>query len=234
MSRTQTENKTVKNETETGTVVAPAMPVGTVEVHGGSVSGEICKSDLQIPSLKLVQQVGDLGELFTPGSFVLNNEHGVSDGTVETTVTVAHWNKYYIENLEYGTDQTPDTAKTMQEVVQKGGTTEWQGKTPPTWTPVGVATCMVEGKDDLHFPFAYEDKQYAIALWTMRNTAYRRAGRVIMTAAAYNLKTGLEYGNWLLSSKRETLGKNKVFVPVLKTGGRNTDEFAAWIRQLTR
>jgi hypothetical protein len=126
MSSKQTENKTAKNETETA--VAPAMPVGTVEVHGESVSGEICKSDLQIPSLKLVQQVGDLGELFTPGSFVLNNEHAVSDGTVETTITVAHWNKYYIENLEYGTDQTPDTAKTMQEVVQKGGTTEWQGK----------------------------------------------------------------------------------------------------------
>jgi len=232
MSSEQTENKTNENATEVA--IAPAMPVGTVEVHSGSVSGEICKSDLQIPSLKLVQQVGDLGELFTPGSFVLNNEHSVSDGTAEVTITVAHWNKYYIENLEYGTDQTPDTAKTMQEVVKKGGTTEWQGKTPPTWTPVGVATCIVEGKDDLHFPFAYEDKQYAISLWTMRNTAYRRSGRVIMTAAAYNLKTGLEYGNWKLTSKRETLGKNKVFVPVLKTGGRNSDEFAAWIRQLTR
>jgi hypothetical protein len=55
-----------------------------------------------------------------------------------------------------------------------------------------------------------------------------------MTAAAYNLKTGLEFGNWVLTSKRETMGKNKVFVPVLKTGGRNSDEFASWVRQMTR
>jgi hypothetical protein len=78
------------------------------------------------------------------------------------------------------------------------------------------------------------DTQYAIALWTMRNTAYRRAGRVVMTAAAYNLKKGLEYGSWELTSKRETLGKNKVFVPVVKTGGRNSEEFATWVRQLSR
>jgi hypothetical protein len=55
-----------------------------------------------------------------------------------------------------------------------------------------------------------------------------------MTAAAYNLKEGLEYGNWSLTSKRETLGKNKVFVPVVKTGGRNSEEFATWVRQLSR
>jgi hypothetical protein len=229
----KTEKQTEK-QTQTEAAVAPAMPVGTIEVHGESVSGEICKSDLQIPSLKLVQQVGDLGELFTPGSFVLNNEHVISDGTAETVITVAHWHKYYIENLEYGTEQVPDTAKTMQEVVMKGGTTEWKDRTPPTWTPVGVATCIVEGEDDLHFPLSYENKQYAISLWTMRNTAYRRAGRVVMTAAAYNLKTGLEFGNWVLTSKRETMGKNKVFVPVLKTGGRNSDEFASWVRQMTR
>ena len=231
---TSTQTKTIENEKTTEVVVAPAMPIGTVEVSNESVSGEICKSDLQIPSLKLVQQVGDLGELFTPGSFVLNNEHAISDGEVPTTITVAHWSKYYIENLEYGSDQTPDTAKTMKEVVEKGGTTEWSKDTPPTWNPVGVATCVVEGEDDLHFPFEYEDKRFAIALWTMRNTAYRRAGRVIMTAAAYNLKSGLEYGSWSLTSKRETLGKNKVFVPVVKTGGRNEEEFAAWIRQLSR
>lgn len=232
MSNKNTNTKSKEETTEV--VVAPAMPVGTVEVSSESVSGEICKSDLQIPSLKLVQQVGDLGELFSPGSFVLNNEHAVSDGVEETTFTVAHWNKYYIENLEYGSDQTPETAKTMKEVVEKGGTTEWRNNEPPSWSPVGVATCILTGKDDMHFPFEYKDKQYAIALWTMRNTAYRRAGRVIMTAAAYNLKEGLEYGNWSLTSKRETLGKNKVFVPVVKTKGKNDEEFAAWVRQLSR
>ena len=84
----KTANKTKEETTEV--VVAPAMPVGTVEVSSESVSGEICKSDLQIPSLKLVQQVGDLGELFSPGSFVLNNAHAIIDGTEDTILTVAH------------------------------------------------------------------------------------------------------------------------------------------------
>jgi len=240
MSTTKETTKNIENENTTEVAVAPAMPVGTVEVNRDSVSGEICKSDLQIPSLKLVQQVGDLGELFTPGSFVLNNEHAVSDGKTVVVLTVAHWNKYYIENVEYGSDQMPDTAKTLKEVSEKGGTTEWSHETPPTWSPVGVATCILQGEDESHFPFEYDDgvaqptKHYAIALWTMRNTAYRRAGRVIMTAAAYNLKMGLEYGSWELTSKRETLGKNKVFVPVVKTGGRNSEEFATWVRQLSR
>ena len=68
MSTTKETTKNIENENTTEVAVAPAMPVGTVEVNRDSVSGEICKSDLQIPSLKLVQQVGDLGELFTPGS----------------------------------------------------------------------------------------------------------------------------------------------------------------------
>ena len=234
MSANTKETQNIENETSTEVVVAPAMPVGTVEVNSESVSGEICKSDLQIPSLKLVQQVGDLGELFSPGSFVLNNEHAVSDGGTPAVLTVAHWHKYYIENLEYGSDQVPNNAKTLKEVAEKGGTTEWSKDVPPTWSPVGVATCIVQGEDESHFPFEYGEKHYAIALWTMRNTAYSRAGSVIMTAAAYNLKQGLEYGSWELTSKRETLGKNKVFVPVVKTGGRNSEEFATWVRQLSR
>ncbi len=221
-------------EAELQTIEAPAMPVASVEIQNSSVSGEISRADLQVPTLKLAQRVGELGEIFPPGTFVLNNEHALSDGKEPVNLVVGHWNKYYLENLEYGTDQIPRSAKNLSEVAELGGTTEWVDNAPPTWVPIGVATCIIEGEDESHFPFEYNDKRYAMALWTMRNTAYKRAGRVIMTAAAYNLKKGLEYGSWELSSKLETMGKNKVYVPTIKTSGRNDEEFAAWIRQLVR
>ena len=229
------KNKTDKSEKETTEIMeAPAMPVASVEIANSSVSGEICRTDLQVPTLKLAQRVGDLGEVFPPGSFVLQNEFSLSEGDAPIKLTVGHWNKYYLENLEYGGDSIPRQAKDLREVAELGGTTEWLDNEPPTWVPVGVATCVIEGEDEAFFPFDYNGKRYAMALWTMRNTAYKRAGRVIMTAAAYNLKRGLEYGSWQLTSKLETLGKNKVYVPQLNRGETNDDEFAEWVRQLVR
>ena len=228
------DNVEAVEENTLQTIEAPAMPVASVEIQNTSVSGEISRADLQVPTLKLAQRVGELGELFPPGTFVLNNEHALSDGKEEIKLVVGHWNKYYLENLEYGTDQVPRSAKTLVEVAELDGTTEWIDGVPPTWVPIGVATCIIEGEDESHFPFEYNDKRYAMALWTMRNTAYKRAGRVIMTAAAYNLKQGLEYGSWGLTSTLTTLGKNKVYVPSVKTSGRNDEEFAEFVRQLVR
>ena len=230
----KTDKVEVAEENALQTIEAPAMPVSSVEIQNTSVSGEISRADLQVPTLKLAQPVGELGELFPPGTFVLNNEHALSDGKEEIKLVVGHWNKYYLENLEYGTDQMPRSAKTLAEVAELEGTTEWIDGVPPTWVPIGVATCIIEGEDESHFPFEYNDKRYAMALWTMRNTAYKRAGRVIMTAAAYNLKQGLEYGAWNLTSALTTLGKNKVYVPSIKTSGRNDEEFADFVRQLVR
>tara|TARA_R110002020_G_scaffold125207_4_gene282341 strand:- start:5192 stop:5905 length:714 start_codon:yes stop_codon:yes gene_type:complete len=230
----KTDKVEVAEENALQTIEAPAMPVSSVEIQNTSVSGEISRADLQVPTLKLAQRVGELGELFPPGTFVLNNEHALSDGKEEIKLVVGHWNKYYLENLEYGTDQMPRSAKTLAEVAELEGTTEWIDGVPPTWVPIGVATCIIEGEDESHFPFEYNDKRYAMALWTMRNTAYKRAGRVIMTAAAYNLKQGLEYGAWNLTSALTTLGKNKVYVPSIKTSGRNDEEFADFVRQLVR
>ena len=212
---------------------------------GGSVSGNIDQSDLVIPSIKLVQKTGELGELFVPGSWVLNNEfvlHGaraddpVCKADAPVRLTVALIRKSYIENVEYGSDEIPDTAHTLDEVHTKGGSLDWgeEDSSPPSWNAIASATVLVRGEDEAYFPFEFEKKRYAMAIWSLRGTAYREAARPILTAASYNLKSGLEYGSWSLSSKIKKRKNNSWFVPDLKTGEKNDEKFAAWARELTR
>jgi hypothetical protein len=116
----------------------------------------------------------------------------------------------------------------MKEVLQMGGTTEWQDNTAPSFLPVGEATVLVEGKNEAIFPFEYEGSRYALARWTLRKTQFTRAARKIITEAHMGLKDGLQWGAWELSSATATAGNNKYFVPVLTLAGRHNKKFASW------
>ena len=236
-------NITKKNDgsgnAESTTAVAIPQPAA------GSVEGNIERSDLLVPSLKMAAKTGELGELFVPGSLVLNAEYALYGARADEPekkkedpvwLTVLHAKKSYYERTEFGSDEVARTADTMDEMLDQGGSLDW-GKNgeKPTWNPQLICTVVIRGDDEAYFPFEFDGNQYAMARWAIQSfPAYAAAAKPILTAAALNLRAGLEYGSWGLTSSLKKGGKNSWYVPVLSTGEKNDEKFATWAKELAR
>lgn len=232
-------NKEEKKKSDTKNEIAIPQPAG------GSVEGNIERSDLLVPSLKMAAKTGELGELFLPGSLVLNAEYALYGARADEPekkkedpvwVTVLHAKKSYYERTEFGSDEVAKTADTMDEMLEQGGTLEW-GKNGerPTWNPQLICTVIIRGDDEAYFPFEYDGNQYAMARWVISSfTAYAAAAKPILTAAALNLRAGLEYGSWGITTAIKKGKNNSWYVPVLSTGDKNDEKFATWARELAR
>mgnify|MGYP005626825679 FL=1 len=232
------KKKTGSDNAENTTAVALPQPAA------GSVSGEIETSDLVVPSLKMAAKTGELGELFMPGSLVLNAEYALYGARADEPekkkedpvwLTILHAKKSYYEHTEYGSGEMPKTADTLDEVLAQGGSLEWVDGAKPTWNPQVCCTVLVRGDDEAYFPWEFGKHRYAMARWILSSfSAYNNAAKPILTAAALNLRAGLEYGSWKLSSALKKKGGNSWYIPVLTTGEKNDEKFAAWARELTR
>lgn len=200
----------------------------------GAVSGDIDSGDIVIPRLNIVQAVGQLGELFSPGSIVFNKEVVLSTGSTPVDLTVLSARKQFVENLAYESDEKPAVFNTLEEVKAVGGTIEWLGNQKPSYLPILHVHVLLKAPKELDYalPLSFEGEAYGLAVWTLRGVSYTRAGKNILTAAKFSLRDGLFNGKWELSTKREKFGKNSVFVPVLRNVGRNSSEFVRFIRSL--
>ena len=220
--------KTLKKDTKEESGVAVAE-TNTIAIPNNDLVGDFDRSDILIPSIRQVQKTGELSDLHSPGTWVLNQEEVLSNGADPVKLIVLKFRKYFIEDIDWDSGEQAKTAQTIQEVIEMGGTTAWEGNTPPTYKAIGEATVLVEGKNEAMFPLAYTDgTRYAPARWTLRNTAFKRAGRKIITQAQMGLKDGLQYGSWELSSATAKSGSNTYYVPVLDLKGRNEEELAVW------
>jgi hypothetical protein len=222
--------KTLKKDNKEGNEIVVAEP-NTITITNDDVSGDFDRSDILIPSIRQVQKTGELSELHTPGSWVLNQDELLSDGASPVKLIVLKFRKYFSENIEWGSEEQPRLAETLQDVAKMGGTTQWgtDGEAP-SFIAMGDATVLVEGTNEALFPFEYEltNTRYAMARWTMRNTAFKRAGRKIITEAQFGLKGGLEHGDWSLYSGKAKAGNNTYFVPILTLDGKNDEDLAKW------
>ncbi len=232
-------NKEEKKKSDTKNEVAIPQPAG------GSVEGNIETSDMVVPSLKLAAKMGELGELFIPGSLVLNQEYALYGARTDDRtkpkedpvwLTVLHAKKSYYERTEWDSDTVAKTADTMDMMISQGGSLDWGANGErPTWNPKLTCTVIIRGDDEAYFPFEYDGKKYALARWALQSiSAYRAAAKPILTAAALNLRAGLEYGSWGLTSALKKSGTNSFHVPVLSTGDKNDEKFATWARELAR
>ena len=239
MSTNKNKEKTGSDNAENTTAVAIPQPAA------GSVEGNIETSDMVVPSLKLAAKMGELGELFIPGSLVLNQEYALYGARTDDRtkpkedpvwITVLHTKKSYYERTEYGSGETAKSADTLEAMIEQGGSLDWGANGErPTWNPKLTCTVIIRGDDEAYFPFEYDGKKYALARWALQSiSAYRAAAKPILTAAALNLRAGLEYGSWGLTSALKKSGTNSFHVPVLSTGDKNDEKFATWARELAR
>ena len=224
------------NPTPEGIVDAPQqtqLATAPLSLKIGSVTGEVSRSDIVRPTLNIVHAVGPLSEDFTPGQLVLNRELVIAEPEKPITLMVLSLDKFFMENVPYGGDETARTFSTLEEVKKAGLHCEWINDQKPPCGPAAKALVAIQSDVESGlYPFSFDGKFYAIAEWSLRGVAFTRAGKLIITASQWGLKDGLHNGSWTLSTRREKLGSNWVWVPVLKAGPRNSKELAEFFTNL--
>lgn len=213
--------------TETAVAVAPPS------IRIGSVTGEVTSKDIKMPTLNIVQSVGPLSETHEPGQIVLNKDLVLAEpeGTIILSVLTA--NPYYLENVPYGEDKVARIWRTEAEVKEAGLHLEWiNDKKPPVGRAMDTLVAIQSDVQNALSPYEFDGHFYALANWGLRGTAFNRAGKILLTASQYNLKSGLHFGSWTLSTRREKLGSNWVWVPVIKAAARNSDAMAKFFTTL--
>tara|TARA_R110000868_G_scaffold73521_2_gene213169 strand:+ start:4228 stop:5205 length:978 start_codon:yes stop_codon:yes gene_type:complete len=216
-----------------------AMPTDDTPFEMGRVSGEVdTVSDLTRPRLEFVQSVGPLCEElgFTPGQIVFAKEALLWEtDCVPLRIAVIAAKKRYVENLPYGSDDMPRMFNTIEEVREAGLWLEWQGNEAPPVAAILTALILIEKPDNVDsdlFTLEANDRLYAMAEWRIAGSAYKVAGRYLMTAERTSLKNGLHTGMLTLTAKREKRGKNVITVPYLKLVERTTPELIALMSEL--
>lgn len=189
----------------------------------GNVSGDIDRRDIIIPQMAIAQNVGPLSRDFKGGDIVLNKETCVASVGVPVNLTVLSIAKTYEERLPYDPNgPKPKQFRTLADVKAAGLSVEYApgSRVPPGAREVATMLVLMEKPDDLvssAFPFEHQAKKYAVARWIVRSTAYTRAAKQVFSKSAIELRaSGLISGAWALSTERESINGNWVFVPVLR------------------
>lgn len=216
--------------TTTTTAVAPAA-------LGSDLVGEVEASDLATPKLDIVQKVGELSEEFPSGTILLNRRVVLAEPSQAASITVVSAKKYYMEALPFGTEERPRVFQTAEEMKAAGLTLQYNNETGDKPTAKVVLECIVlakapEGSDAPEFSVSFDGERYAVAKWMIQSpSAYNGAGKSLLTARTMYLKSFAEQ-EFLLSADKKKFGSNLVFVPDVKQGQRNSEEFISWATTL--
>ena len=216
--------------------VAPAGPVG--------IEGEISAEDIKPPRLNLVQKVGNLGDDFTPGSFVYDKTFPIVGPGKEMAVTVLRFKKYYQQKLTFGSESLPQRLDRAEDVRLAGGTTRWSeeaiaagqyyAETADILLAIEAPSELAEDLVGTYFPYAQSEKSYGLLVYTITSSAFTSLGRRIITDGTMLLRDGLYTGQYKLKSVKQTNAQNSWFSPSAAFDKKHTPEDAAFFRSIAR
>lgn len=223
------------NPTEQVALVTPADRFFSNE----DMVGDFSAKDVVWPRLNLVQAVGPLSQVFTPGQVILNKDQVIGGPDKPVTVTLLRMKKIFEEKLPYGSEIMPRVFETENAAREAGLAPLYdkQAGDMPRYSPVLDCEILVENKGDDeqgNFSMEFGGKRYARALFTLRSTAYNATGKQFISAAMFGLRAGLHTAYWEITPKREKVGKNMVWLPRARLVNRHTPEFCAWAAELKR
>ncbi len=204
--------------------------------------------DIILPRLNIVQKVGDLSNVFPGGHFILNQTLDIHEpaaknkpdsGTGLLILTVIGFKKrQYVEKVEGGKQGM--LLNTEEDVRRNNGTLDFNEWKASKGTPgalrrferLATAVCLVEkpkhiqDPDGVSFSFAFEGKQYALALWGMKGVSYTGAAKPMFTARKVgHLKSGYSAQSWGLTTELKEYDGNWAYRPILSPAGKNSPEF---------
>jgi hypothetical protein len=99
---------------------------------------------------------------------------------------------------------------------------------------IAIARPEIVADDDTVFIYDVEGVKYALALWSMKGSAYTQAAkRVFFTQRSIGcLAKGYPTFNFAVSTRPETNEGNDYFVPVCIANKKNTQLFIDWVTRV--
>jgi hypothetical protein len=207
-----------------------------VPLEETDMEGEIVRSDIRLPRVNIVQKVGDLSNLFTPGSILFNKEVVLTAGKTPVEVVPLRLKKVYQQDLPYGSEETALVFEKAEDVRLSGGSLQWGDDN--YYTEVAHVQVAIIKPDECPeeleplFPFEHDGKMYGCAMWTLKGSAFTSAGRTLITARTTLLREGLHTGRFMLSTELKKNTKNSWYAPILKFAGRNSAEASSFFAGL--
>ena len=220
----------IATETTTAEIAAP-------QTLGSDFQGELETSDIATPKLDSVQKVGELSEEFPAGTILLNRRVVLAEPRQPASITVVSAKKFIMEALPFGAEERPRVFMTTEDMKAAGLTLQYNNETGEKPTAKYVLECIVlakapEGSDAPEFSVSFDGERYAVAKWVIQSpSAYNGAGKSLLTARTMYLKSFAEQ-EFLLSADKKKFGSNLVYVPDVKQGQRNSEEFIQWATTL--
>ena len=203
---------------------------------------EIPMEDIQIPPLNISQRVGEMGERHQPGLLIFDGSlvlpKPVRLVVVGVTPTV------FVEKLEGG--KSGEVYDTEEELIRAGGTLDWnesQQTDRPLFQRMAKFMIFLERPQQLAptlaFPYEWEGKNYAVAIWTLKATGYTKGARAIFTARKIGAlrddsKGGLRGAFWTLDITDEKWQSKTWYTPKLRLAEETTPEFRAFIKDIIK
>lgn len=238
--------------------VQKAQPVGKAD---NFLLGDFLPSfaDIILPRLAISQNIGTLKETYISGSVVLDRKvalfvpPAIANGVVTrqatppVTITVVGFRPTRFVEKVVGSADRGQIVKTEREVALAGGTldwTEWKLKKETgmkLFQPLADAFLVIERpeflKDDnTNFTYEVDGKNYALALWAMKGTAYTAAAkRVFFTSRRIGILREGGYPSWryTLATREDPFpGGNKAWVPICLPKEKNSEAFLAFIKDV--
>jgi hypothetical protein len=220
---------------------------------------ELTASDVTIPRLNLVANVGKLSETHNPGELLFNKEFVLieSPKTAKEKNVPIHMvvcgfrSDRYVEKTD-GTEMG-EIYDTVEEVIANGGTIDWN-EAKATGKPQfqRLAECVVlielpEGKSHAAFSYVADGKRWAPALWSMKGGAYTNGAKIIRSARKHGwladdqdpvtgtvvTRRGYTSGVWLVNTFLEKYRTgNSGWIPVFKQDRYASPELQALANKL--
>jgi hypothetical protein len=235
---------------EAGSKAVAVRPESQVAIIGEDqakgIYGEFGADDIKLPRLNLVNKVGDLSNLFTPGTYVINKEHQINDIDPKNKglgnplkVIAVRLKVEYQESLPFDPDVRPRVFQTAEEVRLSGGQVAY-GRGEGKFAKVGHIEFLIQEPETLSeeaattFFYVLGEKRYARVIYTASSTAYAETAAILYSdfKVGHLNKTGLFGGFYSLGSKLKTGDKGTWWIPSMKTAGEVPAELQAEIKGL--
>lgn len=213
--------------------------ISTNDYADKGLIGDWSASDTKLPRINLVNKTGVLADQFSPGTWVLDKQHQISqiDPTdkkkgVALRVITLQMMKQYQENIPYDDRENTQVRmfSTAAQVRDAGGQVHWT-RGANFFSEIATVEFLIqaieglsEESESLFYNIASDGTRYTRAVATFASTSFSGVAVPIATSLRTHLAAcGLKGGQWDLGSLITTKADKSWWTPTIRSAGLVTE-----------
>jgi hypothetical protein len=239
-----TFDQTVNTTTEKQLVEAPRQLAATVPLAADQsekgLIGDWSMRHQRLPRINLVNKSGQLADMFTPGTWIINKEHQVTtldpkDKKKGQPLRVIAMQMFlqFQENISYDARNTTPARifNSEAEVLAAGGSVGYR-KMQGVFSEIATVEFLVKAGDAvsdeaevLFCEISEDGDRYARVVATFGGTAFGTIAVPLATSLRTHLaETGIKGGQWDLGSALVSKAENSWWTPTIRSAGHTTED----------